>query len=180
MSHSEGSGSVWGSIYARLQFYDRDHLRQFFAAAAKFLIDPRCWDDRHPGTDFDHRPEVQAFHAGFEQLSAAQMRASTALDAEVAAFRRLLIDASGFHGKGLNRRVAKRKLGDLRDRVRRAFRDSRESQRGLRVYEDVIRSTYLRTEVQVRRSEARKAVDRVKSPSPAKATLPETRRRTAG
>lgn len=179
MSHRKRPTRPWDSIYARLQFYDGDYLRQFFAASAKFLIDPHCWDDRHPRTEFDDRAEVKAFHAGFEQLSAAQMRASVPLDAELAMFRRLLVDATGFHAKAPGRRVAKRKLGNLRDRVRRAFRKSHESQRGLRFYESVLRSTYMRSEAQVRRSEARKALGGLKSPSNVKATLPETHRRPA-
>jgi hypothetical protein len=137
----------WLEVDARIQFFPEDELRQFFAAAAKFLIDSRHWDDRHPVTPFDERTEVRSFHKGFEQFPAERMRVRPAQTGEDGMLLDALRKASEFEDKPLRRRVAKKKLRKLRKRLhkRLARLDSTpRAFRGLRFYEGVLRQRYFR------------------------------------
>jgi hypothetical protein len=134
------------SIQARVQFYGLDELRQFFAAAAKFLITRDHWDDPHPTTAFDNDAVIRAFHEGFEQFSRADMLVGKHVSEIDATFNELLKQASGWNGADLNFRVAKRKLTRLRQLMQRFIRsrgNEEQPLRGLRFYEKTIRTKYL-------------------------------------
>ena len=152
---------VWAKVEAELQAYPLDSQREFFAAAAKFLIDPSHWNDLHPVTPYDGRPEIESFHAGFVQYSAGQMsglRSATVTDSEKAVLL-LLKRAVGWRGHKIDRIVAIGKLRTFRHRMLKRFSDLRDSDefylleapgrklktlKGLRVYEVIIRDKYLR------------------------------------
>jgi hypothetical protein len=136
------------NIHARVQFYGLDELRQFFAAAAKFLIARENWDDSHPITGFDNDSVIRAFHEGFGQFTKADMLGAKQLTETEATFIRLLRDAAGWSGTDLNFRIAKRKLTRLRQLMQRFLRSSRHHEqplRGLRFYDKAIRNKYLAT-----------------------------------
>src|SRR5437879_300578 len=107
-------------IDTKIQFYELDELRQFFAAAAKFLIEQRYWDDRHPKTEFDNDSVIQAFHAGFEQFPREKMRLHmNGIMAQEAELIDLLKKASGWTGSNLKWPVAKKRLTRLRSEMKR-------------------------------------------------------------
>lgn len=113
----------WQTIEAGIQAFELNEFRQFYAAAAKFLIDSVHWDDSHPETEFDENVVVKQFHAGFDQFSKGKMlgleehRIGTA----EANLLELLKQASEWDGKKLHRRVAGRKLTRLRQRLKKSL-----------------------------------------------------------
>jgi|SRR5215469_139161 len=138
---------LWREIDARIQFYEPEQLRQFFAAAAKFLIKSNHWDDSHPTTKFDKEAVIKSFHEGFEQFSRKEMLGRKRVKQGEKDFLELLQKASGWGGKDLRRRVAKRKLTKLRDRMKKRFhrfmRKEKQPLRGLRFYDKVMRTKYM-------------------------------------
>jgi hypothetical protein len=140
------SAQLRRKIDQRVQFYGLDALRQFFSAAAKFLIKPDYWDDAHPTTEFDGDPVIQAFHEGFKQFSRADMLDGNHLSETELEFIDLLRQASGWKGTGLHFRVAKRRLTRLRQLMQKFLRSGENTEqplRGLRFYDKVIRTKYL-------------------------------------
>jgi hypothetical protein len=141
------SQKLWQQIDVRIQAYGPDELRQFFSAAAKFLIDSEYWNDEHPKTEFDKEGVVKAFHQGFVEFSKEGMLAGTSHGGKDTDLIQLLRKASGRGRNNLKRRVAKSKLSMLRSRMQARFQHlmRQESQplRGLRFYEKVIRKKYL-------------------------------------
>ncbi|HTC48455.1 MAG TPA: TIR domain-containing protein [Candidatus Aquilonibacter sp.] len=139
--------TVWRQIDARLEFYGADELRQFFAAAAKFLIRSDHWDEEHPRTAFDDDPVIRSFHNGFQQFSKKEMLGGGTTHLIEADLLQLLKRASGWDGKDLNRRLAKKKLTKLRHQMQRLFvriiSSEKRPLRGLKFYEHVIRTNYL-------------------------------------
>jgi hypothetical protein len=137
----------WDEIDARIQFYDGVMLRAFFAAAAKFLIDERHWDDDHPVTPFDKSPIVQSFHQGFEQFSAVEMTAR--IKGGPNAANELLGYVFIASNRGANRlriETAKKRLTALRKRMTKRLRQfaPQDPVRGLHFYQGTLRRTYLR------------------------------------
>ena len=155
----------WQGIEAGIQAYELNDLRQFFAAAAKFLIESKHWNDEHPSTRFDNSPTVGAFHDGFDQFSREKMLGigNEHAESDEANLLDLLKQASEWNGKPLNRRVAGRKLTKLRHRLKKFFmrfmhvvryeegsseliavgNGNGSPSKGLRFYESVIRTKYL-------------------------------------
>lgn len=137
----------WQWIDAALQHYDSPQIREFFSAAAKFLIPHEHWDDRHPETRFDADANIQAFHRGFESFSKSDMKATRKAKEKTSDLLPLLKSAADAKDN-LRRRDAKSKLGDLRRRMHKRLKkySRREKQpvRGLRFYEKTLKKNYLR------------------------------------
>jgi hypothetical protein len=147
MPNSSKANKLWNRVDARIQFYGPDDLRRFFSASAKFLITQDHWDDTRPPTRFDRDPIISVFHEGFTQFSSREMLGDPSTAAAEAKFVQLLRQASGWGGKSLQARVAKRKLTQLRRRMKKRFlrymKNGDQPLRGLSFYDHVIRTEYL-------------------------------------
>lgn len=142
-------------IRAKTQGYDANASRQFFAAAAKYLIHSRHWDDEHPETPFDANPSVQAFHEGFKQFTGKEMRYIEEVSAVQRELIELLREASGWKGRDIQWKTAKKRLTKLRKEIKgwlqksavgasNSLESSEERPlRGLVFYDGVIRKKYL-------------------------------------
>lgn len=136
----------WTAIDALLQHFESEELRKFFGAAIKFLIRPADWKDRHPTSPFESDPVVRSFHLGFDTFFEKEMRGLGSLPMEDQVFLELIRRAAN-PSRRWSRRVAKRKSTRLRKMMWKRFTqyipEATDRVRGLRHYEELVRTKYL-------------------------------------
>jgi hypothetical protein len=146
MRNQTKAQKLWKKIDGRIQEYDPIGLRQFYAASAKFLIPRNHWDDPAPATGFDSDPTVLAFHGGFLQFSQQEMLGDVDVS-RILEYIKVLRQASGWGGKDLKSRTAKKKLTCLSRRMAKRFQHLIRNQENpldrLDLYDGVLREKYL-------------------------------------
>lgn len=137
----------WQRIDAALQWYDPNQLRTFFSASAKFLINPKSWDDSPPRTDFDDNLIIQDFHRGFGSFSADTMRGGRdGASVEHTNLVSLLRSASDWNGGVLSLKRRKKRLTMLRKQMAKRFKKYIRVDKpcqGLVLYATVIKRKYM-------------------------------------
>jgi len=108
-------------IDAQIRYFPAHEFRKFYAAAAKFLIPSRNWNDRHPVSAFDHEAIVGSFHAGFDTYFEPQMRGHAALPAADRILLSLIRKAANPPTKRWSKRDAGKKMTRLTCEIKKRF-----------------------------------------------------------